>query len=201
MGEQVDLSVWLTSLTRNNQNYSFICSKPKSPIKVRQKRQRDPKLSSRKPCGHSDAEKKEVATEAESDEFLKITRSFKPYDRVKVQMCSRVDKAVLSPSVQLFEIANEIFACIEHRSFPTTCFANTKLERPKDIKIGDVHTYVNVWKPVLMMEIVTSAVNEGDVVILSNLLVGFTQDSQGRHNYLENFISSKMPYDKDEQCN
>ena len=192
--------MWLTSLTRNKQNYSFICSKPKSSVKLRQKRQRDPKLSSRKPCGHSGAEKGEVATEAESDEFLEISRSFKPYDRVKVQMCSRVNKAVLSPSVQLFEIVNEIFACVEHRSFPTTCFANTKLERLKD-KIGDVQTYVNVWKPVLMMEIVTSAVNEGDVVILSNLLVGFMQNSQGRHNYLENFISGKMPCDKDKQGN
>ena len=96
-------------------------------------------------------------------------------------MCSRVNQGVLSPTVQLFEIANKILACVEHRSFPTTCFANTELKRPRDTRIYDVETYVKVWKPVLMMEIVTSAVHEGDVVILSNLLVSFVQDSQGTY--------------------
>ena len=172
--------MWLISLVRNNHDYSFICRKPKNSIEVRQKTQHDPKSFSRKPCGHTNVEKTS-AKEAENDEFLEVIRSFKPYDRVKVQMCSRVNQGVLSPTVQLFEIANKIFACVEHRSSPTTCFANTELKRPRDTLIYDVETYVKVWKPVLMMEMVTSAVQEGDVVILSNLLVSFVQDSQGTY--------------------
>ena len=174
--------MWLPSLVRNNYGYSFICRKPKNAIEVRRKRQHDPKSFSRKPCGHTNVEKTS-AKEAENDEFLEVIRSFKPYDRVKVQMCSRINQGVLSPTVQLFEVANKIFACVEHRSSPTTCFANTELKRPSDSdsEIDDVEVYVEVWKPVLMMEIVTSAVHEGDVVILSNLLVSFVRDSQGTY--------------------
>lgn len=188
----------MTSLIRNNHDYFFICRKPKSSIEVRQKTQHDPQSFSRKPCAHTNVEKTN-AKEAENDEFLEVIRSFNPYDRVKVQMCSRVNQGVLSPTVQLFEIANRIFACVEHRNSPTTCFANTELKRPKDTPIYDVETYVEVWKPVLMMEIVTSAVHEGDVVILSNLLVSFAQDFQGKwDNCVESLTNFKIDCDADD---
>ena len=169
-----------TSFIPNRHDY-FTCRKPKSSIQVRQKLQNDPNVSLSTPCGHPDADKLDPK-EAEHDEFLEVIRSFEPYDRVRVQMYCQMNEGVLSPSIQLFEVANKIFACVEHRSFPTTCFAMIPRRRPSETFTGDIREYVRVWKPVLMMEIVTSAVHDGDFVTLSNLRVSFARDSEGTDN-------------------
>ena len=120
-------------------------------------------------------------SEKETDEVLKVTTSFKPYDRVKIQISSQITRSVLSPTIQLFRLTDTIHACIQHRSFPTTCFAKTSCKRPTNTEISDITEYVKLWKPVLMMEVVTSAVQDDDVIIFSNLLVNLEQHSEGRY--------------------
>jgi hypothetical protein len=138
----------------------------------------DPILSSNEPYQHPNTDKPETS-EKETDEFLKVVKSFKPYDRVKVQICSQMTRGILSPAIQLFKLTDKLHACIEHRSFPTTCFAKTSYKRPTNTEVSDITEYVKLWKPVLMMEIATSAVRENDVITLSNLRVSFAQDSKG----------------------
>jgi hypothetical protein len=138
----------------------------------------DPSLSSNEPYQHPNTGKPETS-EKETDEFLKVVKSFKPYDRVKVQICSQMTRGILSPAIQLFKLTDKLHACIEHRSFPTTCFAKTSYKRPTNTEVSDITEYVKLWKPVLMMEIATSAVRENDVITLSNLRVSFAQDSKG----------------------
>jgi hypothetical protein len=138
----------------------------------------DPGLSSNEPYQHPNTDKPEPS-EKETDEFLKVVKSFKPYDRVKVQICSQMTRGILSPAIQLFKLTDKLHACIEHRSFPTTCFAKTSYKRPTNTEVSDITEYVKLWKPVLMMEIATSAVRENDVITLSNLRVSFAQDSKG----------------------
>ena len=121
---------------------------------------------------------KPKSTVEETDEFLKVTRSFKSFDRVKVQICSQVNRGLLSPTIQLFKLTDKILACVEHRNFPTTCFAKTLHKRPTK-KFSDIAEYVELWKPVLMMEIATSAVRENDAIMLSNLRASFVRDLKG----------------------
>ena len=158
----------------------IICRKPKSSIQVRQRSQNDPKTSSSSPCEHENDDEP-YPKEAEKDEFLEVVRYFEPYDRVKVQMRCQMNQGVLSPSIQLFEIANKIFACVEHRSSSTACFAKIPQRGPKDTRLGDIRDYVRAWKPVLMLEIVTSAVHEDDFATLSNLRVSFARDFEGKY--------------------
>jgi hypothetical protein len=136
-------------------------------------------LSSNELYQHPNAGKPEPS-EKETDEFLKVTREFKPFDRVKVQISSQMSRGVLSPAIQLFKVTNTIHACVEHRSFPTTCFAKTTYKRPADTEFSHITEYVQLWRPVLMMEIATSAVRENDVIILSNLRVCFARDTKGK---------------------
>ncbi|XP_028391339.1 helicase with zinc finger domain 2-like isoform X2 [Dendronephthya gigantea] len=115
-------------------------------------------------------------SEKETDGFYEVTKSFRPYERVKVQICPQMTRGVLSPAIQLFKLTDQIHACVEHRSFPTTCFAKTSHRRPnKTAKFSDIENYVRLWKPVLMMEIATSAVRENNVITLSNLRVNFAR--------------------------
>ena len=161
-------------------HYFLICRKPEQSTHVSLvKRLNDnPDLSSRAPYQRPNAGRKEQS-ETETDLFLKVTKFFKPFDRVKVQICSQISRGVLSPSIQLFKLTDKIHACIEHRSNPTTCFAKTSYKRPTNTKISDITDYVKLWKPVLMMEIATSAVRDDDVITLSNLRVNLECVSKG----------------------
>ena len=91
-----------------------------------------------------------------------------------------MSRGVLSPAIQLFQLTDTIHACVEHRGFPTICFAKTPYKRPTNTEISNVTEYVQLWKPVLMMEIATSAVREDDVITLSNLGVSLTRDTKGK---------------------
>ena len=139
----------------------------------------DPSLSSNAPYQPPNVDRPE-SNEEETDEFLKVTRSFKPFDRVKVQICSQMNRGLLSPTIQLFKLTDKIHACVEHRNFPTTCFAKTSHKRPTNTEVSDITEYVQLWKPVLMMEIATSAVRENDALTLSNLCVSLVRDPKGR---------------------
>ena len=158
----------------------FPYRKPKSPVEITplKKIHDDPSLSSKGPYQHPNMAKPEPSVK-ETDEFLKVTRSFKAYDRVKVQISSQVNRGVLSPCIQLFQITDKIHACVEHRSFPTTCFAKTSYKRPTNTDVSDIKEYIRIWKPVLMLEIATSAVREDDVITFSNLRVNLAKDSAG----------------------
>ena len=175
-------------------NY-FIDRKPKSfTRRSLQKRLLDDcSLSSNAPYQHPNAGKPEPS-EKETEEFFVIARSFQPCDRVKVQLSPQMNGGVLSPSIQLFKITNEIHACVEHRSHPTTCFAKISHDRPTNAKFCNITEYVRLWKPVLMLEIVTSAVRDDDVITLSNLRVSFARDSMGRYNvFVLLFMVLKIP--------
>ena len=137
----------------------------------------DPSSSSHAPYQPPNVQKPESTVE-ETDEFLKITRSFKTFDRVKVQICSEINRGLLSPTIQLFKLTDKILACVEHRNSPTTCFAKTSHKRPTN-KFSDIAEYVKLWKPVLMMEIATSAIRENDAIMLSNLCASFVRDLKG----------------------
>ncbi|CAB4019283.1 Hypothetical predicted protein, partial [Paramuricea clavata] len=167
--------------------------KPKSCTKVSllKRIQNDPSLSSSPLYQHAIG--KPGPSAKETDEVLKVTRYFKPCDRVKVQLCSQMTRGVLSPAIQLFkltDVCDEIHACVEHRSSPTTCFAKTAQKRPTNARFPHITEYVKQWKPVLMMEIVTSAVREDDIIFLSNLLVSLERDSKGMVN-----MEFKLSYD------
>ena len=119
------------------------------------------------------------STEEDTEMFVRVIRSFKPFDRVKVQMCSEIDRGFLSPTIQLYMLTDNIHICVEHRSSPITCFAKTAHKRPTDTQFSDITEYVQLWKPVLMMEIAKSAVRDDNVVALSNLFVRFARDAEG----------------------
>ena len=131
------------------------------------------------PYQHPNAGKPEPS-ERETDEFYELIKCFKPYGRVKVQVSPQMSRGVISPSIQLFKLTKLMHACVEHRSFPTTCFAKTSHKRPTKTMVPDITEYVRLWKPVLMMEIATSAVQEDDVITFSNLRVNFARDSKGK---------------------
>ena len=131
-------------------------------------------------CQHPDTCQSKPREE-EADKFYKITRYFKAFDRVKVQVSSQMSRGILSPAIQLFKVTNQIHVCVEHRSSPTACFAKRPHQRLADAKFSDIKQYVRLWKPVLMMEIVTSAVRDDHVITLFNLRVSLTQDLEGRY--------------------
>ena len=126
-----------------------------------------------------------------TDVLLKVIRSFKPSDRIKVQICAEMNRGLVSPTVQLFRLTDNIHICVEHRSSPITCFAKTAHKRPTDTQFSDITEYVQLWKPVLMMEIATSAVRADNVLTLSNLFVRLKRDLKGTTYIIQYKIALK----------
>ena len=86
-----------------------------------------------------------------------------------------MSRGVLAPIVQLYKITDRFYACVEHRKSPTTCFSFTAHKQPSDYACSSIKEYVALWKPILMMEMATSAVSDDDVIILWNLCVNFVK--------------------------
>lgn len=105
-----------------------------------------------------------------TDQLIQVKQSLRSLDQITVQLCSNASRGLLIPEIQLLKITDIFYSCIEHRTLPTTCFAKVPTQKPyKNKPYDDIEQYVNLWKPVLMMEIVTSAIAENDVIILFNL--------------------------------
>ena len=116
----------------------------------------------------------------ETVDFLTVKKSFKSCDTVRVQLCSQVSRGILSPTIQLFEITKKIHVCLEHRNSPTTCFVKSSAQNASYKEYSDIEEYVSLWRPVLMMEITTSAVQEDDTITLINLEVKFSREENSK---------------------
>lgn len=122
----------------------------------------------------------EPSDSAETDQFLSVTKSFKSCDAVKVQLCSKVSRGILSPTIQLFQITDKMHVCLEHRNSPKQCFVKCSAQNAFQTQYDDIENYISLRKPVLMMEITTSAVQEDDTITLFNLPVKFLREEDNK---------------------
>lgn len=101
-----------------------------------------------------------------------ISMTLKPGDTLNVQMTSETKNGYHRPALQLVCIKPNFEVCVDHINNDVTCFCRSA-EHPSRIQYSDTHEYMRIWKPICQMESVTTAVNEGDSIVIENLVVQF----------------------------
>ncbi|XP_071943704.1 3'-5' exoribonuclease HELZ2-like [Antedon mediterranea] len=124
--------------------------------------------------------KKEVTSEVldrhgNRHHFVEFNREYSPGHVVEVKLMAGLERGILEPKIQLFNLTPELDICLEHRSDPVTCFSQLASHKPRGAK--DIPTYQRHWLAVLSMESASNAVSEDDSLIIRNVSIHWKFDS------------------------
>ncbi|XP_068672377.1 3'-5' exoribonuclease HELZ2-like isoform X2 [Montipora foliosa] len=108
--------------------------------------------------------------------FVETSIGLKVADTVTVHLSANNSSGLVSPEIQLFNLAPGIEICVEHRKRPDTCFAMTATEKATQRTYISIARYVDLWLPVLHMEAATDGVRNDDTIILKNLEIKWKKD-------------------------
>lgn len=106
-----------------------------------------------------------------------INITLKPGDTLNVQMTSEINRGYHMPALQLVCIKPDFEICVEHINNDVTCFSRSA-ERPSRIQYSDTNEYTRIWRPICEMESVTTAIKEGDSIVIENLVVQFQRKKE-----------------------
>ena len=98
-----------------------------------------------------------------------LTRSIATCDTIKVWMTYSNRGAILSPKLQLLELAPKVRICLEHNSHPAECFSDPILESASRKFYNNIQEYVQLWEKVLLAEGSERSVKEGQPVIIHDV--------------------------------
>ena len=65
---------------------------------------------------------------------------------------------ILSPCLQLMEVAPELRICLQHNKHPAECFSDTQLEQASKGKYNSLEEYIKLWEKVFLAEAAESSV-------------------------------------------
>ena len=98
-----------------------------------------------------------------------LTRSIATCDTIKVWMTYSNRGAILSPKLQLLELAPKVHICLEHNSHPAECFSDPILRNASRKFYNNIQEYVQLWEKVLLAEGSEKSVKEGQPVIIHDV--------------------------------
>ena len=96
---------------------------------------------------------------------------------VSVQVSSELQKGILSPSLQLFDMTCSIKHCLQHTRDPIKFLSKYSMLRTRKV-YASPEEYLNIWLPLHEMEAVTSAVDD-DSISINNVQVCFVTKRNG----------------------
>ena len=100
-----------------------------------------------------------------------VKQSFEAYKCFKVSLAANFNDYILSPCIQLLEVAPMLNVCVQHSTNPASCFSTPILSHAsKKEGYNDISEYVNLWKNVLLAEAAVQSVNgDADVQLIQNV--------------------------------
>ena len=110
--------------------------------------------------------------------FIEVTRALRVSDSVSVQLSANDIGPLMTPDIQLFNLAPGISICLEHRKLADKCFAETASEKASKQRYHKIEAYVNAWKPLLNMEAATVAISNDDALVLQNIEVKWKENDR-----------------------
>ena len=106
----------------------------------------------------------------EASFFLyEIKRSFKLYESFKVWLTANYNDHILSPCIQLLELAPMLNVCVQHSTKPADCFSSPILSHASKVKYNDIHEYIELWESVLLAEAAVQSVGEAEIQLIQNV--------------------------------
>ena len=95
-----------------------------------------------------------------------VTCRMDMYDVVRVWMTWSTREAILSPQLQLIEIAPLFRICLQHTAHPAECFSDPNLKNASKTQYADMKEYVKLWEKVLLAEAAERSVGDSQINIL-----------------------------------
>ena len=127
--------------------------------------------------------------------FVETSLVLNVADSVTVQLSANDSGGLMSPEIQLFNLAPGIDVCLEHRKLADTCFSTAASKKASQPSYRYINTYVHLWRPVLEMEAATVAVRNDDTIILQNIEVTWGEDDGsifGEFQLHKNFYKTRQ---------
>ena len=122
------------------------------------------------------AGRKELGTKRIASKFAQspvimydVQKSLKSGGVVKVWLGRSIRQPIMSPSLQLIEVAPEVSICVEHNQHPAECFSDTKLHQASRPKYLSIQDYVNLWEKVLLAEAAKGSVEDCSLVLVKDV--------------------------------
>ena len=125
--------------------------------------------------GESDTESPKDEEESELH-FIEAIHALKVSDNASVQLSANDVGPLMTPDIQLFNLAPGINICLEHRKLADKCFAEPASEKASKQRYGNIAAYVNAWKPLLNMEAATNAISNDDALVLQDIEVTWKEN-------------------------
>ena len=101
--------------------------------------------------------------------LYKAKRSFKVYESFKVSFTASYSDHILSPCIQLLEVAPMLNVCVQHSTKPADCFSSPILSHASKEKYNDIHEYIDLWESVLLAETAVQSVGQAEIQLIQNV--------------------------------
>ncbi|XP_061163419.1 helicase with zinc finger domain 2-like [Saccostrea echinata] len=113
----------------------------------------------------------------DSNQTCKFSLSFNYGQIVVVQMAGEPEHGMMMPMPQLLDLTNNVKLCLQHARDPVNVLAEFASKATKE-SYASCKEYVNIWIPILSMEIATLSV-EDESFTITDLPITFTSKRKG----------------------
>ena len=102
--------------------------------------------------------------------LYEVKQSFEAYKCFKVSLAANFSDYILSPCIQLLEVAPMLSVCVQHSTNPASCFSTPILSHASRIQYNNINEYIDLWEKVLLAEAAVQSVNDDtDVQLIQNV--------------------------------
>ena len=102
--------------------------------------------------------------------LYEVKQSFEAYKCFKVQLAASFSDYILSPCIQLLEIAPMLNVCVQHSTNPASCFSTPILSDASKIRYNNINEYIDLWEKVLLAEAAVQSVSDdAEVQLIKNV--------------------------------
>ena len=102
--------------------------------------------------------------------LYEVTQSFEAYKCFKISLAANFSDYILSPCIQLLEVAPMLNVCVQHSTNPASCFSTPILSQAYKTRYNDIHEYIDLWEKVLLAEAAVQSVNDdAEVQLIQNV--------------------------------
>ena len=99
------------------------------------------------------------------------------YDLVKVWMSWSTHEGILSPALQMIEIAPFFRICLQHNANPAECFSDPHLTNASRERYADLKEYVRLWEKVLLAEAAVRCISDNKTGIIYGAKLDWDTDT------------------------
>ena len=92
--------------------------------------------------------------------LYEVKESFEVYKCFKVSLAANFNDYILSPCIQLLEIAPMLNICVQHSTNPASCFSTPVLSHASRIQYNNITEYIDLWEKVLLAEAAVQSVSD-----------------------------------------